>query len=259
MTVMSEEWRVASDTQQRGESDRPPLDKGGLQGGVLQRVFRLHRASPSPPTPLPRWEEGSRCSSNGRANGRSTHFSPLATRHSSLGFVTRHLQILVLELLSKTTLAAEISVYPQTIQLQGPKATQVLLVNSGQRDITAECSFRVANPAVASVSETGVVTAAADGKTALTVVCKEGQSNVPISVAAAGETPRLSFVKDVVPVFTMAGCAGSNCHGSIRGQKGFKLSLFGYEPDIDYEAILPRIDRANPEKSLILSKADIRG
>src|SRR5947207_14207451 len=72
--------------------------------------------------------------------------------------------------------------------------------------------------------------------------------------ALAADRPKLSFVRDVVPIFTMAGCAGSNCHGSIRGQKGFKLSLFGYEPNLDYEAIGPRIDRQNPEKSLILMK-----
>ena len=111
--------------------------------------------------------------------------------------------------------------------MQGPHATQVLLVTSGQRDITSECTFRIVHPVVASVSEAGVVSAAADGNTTLTVVCKEGRSSAPLSVAAAGETPKLSFVKDVVPVFTMAGCAGSNCHGSIRGQNGFKLSLFG--------------------------------
>jgi len=64
----------------------------------------------------------------------------------------------------------------------------------------------------------------------------------------------LSFVKDIVPVFTRSGCAGSNCHGSIRGQNGFKLSLFGYEPDLDYQAILPRIDRANPAASLLVRK-----
>jgi Protein of unknown function (DUF1553)/Protein of unknown function (DUF1549)/Bacterial Ig-like domain (group 2) len=221
--------------------DRPPLDKGGLQGGFCSLCSQVRR-SPSPPTPLPRWGEGSRDSSNGSA------------RHSSL--VTRHLQILAFVLiLSKPTLSAEITVYPPTIRLQGPNSTQVLLVNSGPRDITSECSFRIANGAVASVSAVGLVTAAADGKTTLAVVCKEGRSSVPLSVAAAGEMPKLSFVKDVVPVFTMAGCAGSNCHGSIRGQNGFKLSLFGYEPDIDYEAILPRVDRANPDKSLVLTKS----
>src|SRR5437868_3049227 len=74
------------------------------------------------------------------------------------------------------------------------------------------------------------------------------------SLLIAADRPKLSFVRDVVPIFTMAGCANSNCHGSIRGQKGFKLSLFGYEPNLDYEAIGPRIDRQNPEKSLILMK-----
>src|SRR6185436_19694301 len=70
---------------------------------------------------------------------------------------------------------------------------------------------------------------------------------------------KISFVKDVVPILTKSGCANSNCHGSIRGQGGFKLSLFGYEPELDYEAITKnqdgrRVDRAHPEKSLVLVK-----
>jgi len=77
--------------------------------------------------------------------------------------------------------------------------------------------------------------------------------------AAANEKPKLSFVKDIVPIFTKSGCANSNCHGSIRGQAGFKLSLFGYEPDLDYDAIVKaqdgrRINRTDPAKSLILMK-----
>ncbi len=77
--------------------------------------------------------------------------------------------------------------------------------------------------------------------------------------AAANEKPKLSFVKDIVPIFTKSGCANSNCHGSIRGQAGFKLSLFGYEPDLDYDTIVKaqdgrRINRTDPAKSLILMK-----
>jgi hypothetical protein len=77
--------------------------------------------------------------------------------------------------------------------------------------------------------------------------------------AAPAQTPKLSFVKDIVPIFTKSGCANSNCHGSIRGQAGFKLSLFGYEPDLDYDAIVKahdgrRINRNDPAKSLILLK-----
>ena len=230
---------------------------------MARKIYRLSVRSKSIGSPLPSAGEG--LGVRGRPNVGGMHAaktplkSPLVQggtifpRHSPL--VTRHLIVLFFLLaLSKPAMSANISVYPPGVQLQGPHATQVLLVNSGPRDVTSECSFRIANPAVASVSERGVVTATADGRTKLTVVCKEGRRVVPISIVAAGETPTLSFVKDVVPVFTMAGCAGSNCHGSIRGQKGFKLSLFGYEPDIDYEAILPRIDRASPEKSLVLTK-----
>ncbi|PYT23825.1 MAG: hypothetical protein DMG58_27275 [Acidobacteria bacterium] len=77
--------------------------------------------------------------------------------------------------------------------------------------------------------------------------------------ATAGQKPKLSFVKDIVPIFTKSGCANSNCHGSIRGQAGFKLSLFGYEPDLDFDAIVKnqdgrRINRSDPAKSLILLK-----
>ena len=81
---------------------------------------------------------------------------------------------------------------------------------------------------------------------------------VSLPSARAADRPKLSFVRDVVPIFTMAGCAGSNCHGSIRGKEGFKLSLFGYEPELDYQAITGadarRINLKEPENSLILRK-----
>jgi hypothetical protein len=82
----------------------------------------------------------------------------------------------------------------------------------------------------------------------------------PLALVAqqAQPSPKLSFVNDVVPIFTMAGCAGANCHGSIRGQRGFKLSLFGYDPEKDFTAItapaVHRIDLEHPEQSLILLK-----
>ena len=70
---------------------------------------------------------------------------------------------------------------------------------------------------------------------------------------------KLSFMNDIVPIFTRADCAKSNCHGSVRGQKGFKLSLFGSDPELDYNAITKlsdgrRIDLAHPAASLILKK-----
>jgi hypothetical protein len=79
------------------------------------------------------------------------------------------------------------------------------------------------------------------------------------TAVSAAEKNKLSFVRDIVPILTKSGCANSNCHGSIRGQAGFKLSLFGYEPELDFDAITKtadgrRIDRSDAAKSLLLIK-----
>src|SRR5262245_17568229 len=137
------------------------------------------------------------------------------------------INFLALALVAIPAWSARLSVYPPSIKIAGGNANQVMAVSLGERDVTAECAFQLANSAIATVSKDGVVTAMADGKSSLTVSCKGQRVVVPVTISSAGVEPKLSFVKDVVPIFTMAGCAGSNCHGSIRGQKGFKLSLFG--------------------------------
>src|SRR5690606_33318468 len=50
------------------------------------------------------------------------------------------------------------------------------------------------------------------------------------------------------------------CHGKADGQNGFHLSLFGYDPAGDYEAITRgsgarRVSTADPELSLLVMKA----
>jgi hypothetical protein len=70
----------------------------------------------------------------------------------------------------------------------------------------------------------------------------------------------MSFRNDVMPVLTKAGCNTGACHGSARGRDGFHLSLFGYDPDGDYDRITRemgarRVNLAIPEESLLLLKA----
>src|SRR5437016_4844041 len=156
-------------------------------------------------------------------------------------------KLLIAALCSLPCWAAGIAAYPQEVRLQGRNATQTLAVSLGEQDVTPQCTFELANQSLAKVTAAGIVSALADGKSNLTIRYKGERIVIPVTVSAAREEPALSFVKDVVPIFTMAGCAGSNCHGSIRGQAGFKLSLFGYQPDLDYEAIQPRLNKANPE------------
>src|SRR5689334_18979998 len=82
---------------------------------------------------------------------------------------------------------------------------------------------------------------------------------LPTAIVGAAEKP-VSFRNDVMPVFMVAGCNSGSCHGSARGQDGFRLSLFGYDPDGDYFRItreMPtrRINLAQPLESLLLLKA----
>lgn len=73
----------------------------------------------------------------------------------------------------------------------------------------------------------------------------------------AGET--VSFTRDVVPALTRAGCNSGACHGSFQGRGGFRLSLLGFDPVADHDAITReargrRIFAAQPEHSLLLRK-----
>ena len=79
------------------------------------------------------------------------------------------------------------------------------------------------------------------------------------SMFAATETPPVNFVRDVAPVLSKAGCMSGTCHGAAKGKNGFKLSLRGYDPQFDYEALLydlggRRFNRADPGRSLMLTK-----
>ena len=68
------------------------------------------------------------------------------------------------------------------------------------------------------------------------------------------------FSRHVMPLLSRLGCNGGTCHGSIQGQNGFRLSLYGAEPKADYEHLVRefagrRIHIANPDASLVLLKA----
>jgi hypothetical protein len=72
------------------------------------------------------------------------------------------------------------------------------------------------------------------------------------------------FRRHVVPLFSKLGCNMRGCHGSFQGQNGFRLSLFGFEPDLDRTELLevdslsegdgPRANLKHPANSLMLQK-----
>jgi hypothetical protein len=71
-------------------------------------------------------------------------------------------------------------------------------------------------------------------------------------LASTDDVP--DFQKHVIPLLGRLGCNGRACHGSFQGQGGFRLSMFGYDFDMDHENLLARIDLDSPDDSLVLNK-----
>src|SRR5204862_939368 len=112
---------------------------------------------------------------------------------------------------------------------------------------------------IAEVDENGTVRPRRDGKTALIARLQGRETRVPITVRGVAKARPPRFIGDVMPVLTKAGCNQGACHGAAAGKGGFKLSLLGYDPDYDYEAITRmggarRLTRSQPDNSLFLRK-----
>jgi hypothetical protein len=158
---------------------------------------------------------------------------------------------------------SEIKCYPPTINLVGAKARQSVVVQATYsdgitRDVTYDARCRVANARFASFDGTKVAPRA-DGRTDLLVTYAGRTLAVPVTVSNATLVSPVSFKLDVMPVFMKAGCNAGSCHGASRGKDGFRLSLFGFDPDGDYyrltrDQIGRRINLAIPEESLIVQK-----
>jgi len=68
-----------------------------------------------------------------------------------------------------------------------------------------------------------------------------------------------SFRNHVIPVLTKLGCNSGACHGAAAGKNGFKLTLRGYDPDVDFAVLTRqaggrRVNQVEPARSLMLLK-----
>jgi hypothetical protein len=82
----------------------------------------------------------------------------------------------------------------------------------------------------------------------------------PPALAAdpAADRP-VSFRTDVIAALSRAGCNSGACHGSPQGKNGFRLSLRGGDPDLDFSTLVKesggrRVNRQTPQDSLVLLK-----
>jgi hypothetical protein len=155
-------------------------------------------------------------------------------------------------------------VYPEAVNLTTAGDRQLVVVQAVYsdgvtRDVAKDATLTLSNPAV--VRQQGqTFHPVADGQSELKVEFGGQTVTLPITVQRAVEVRPVSFKLDIMPAFMKAGCNSGSCHGAARGKDGFRLSLFGFDPDGDYDRItreLPgrRIDFASPINSLLIEKS----
>ncbi len=156
----------------------------------------------------------------------------------------------------------ELRVFPEQVVLVGPDAVQQLAVEevATQDDLTSQASFESSDTNIAIVDESGTISGQGDGQTSIIVTVGDRQTVLEVMVTRFENPPPIHFTNQIVPIFTKLSCNGGGCHGKSGGQNGFRLSLLGFEPELDYETLVKegrgrRLFPLAPDESLLLKKA----
>ena len=131
--------------------------------------------------------------------------------------------------------------------------------NDRSSDLTGRAVYGSSDPKIVRASETGRLLAVANGQAEISVTVGSQTIRIPVTVEGVEAVPSIDFTQYVRPILSKAGCNTSACHGSQYGKGGFKLSVFGYDPRADREAIVRdrigrRINFIDPAESLFLKK-----
>ncbi|MCU1236981.1 MAG: hypothetical protein JWP63_4948 [Candidatus Solibacter sp.] len=166
-------------------------------------------------------------------------------------------------LLAIPALAQKLAVLPPTVELTGPEARQQLIAEASlaehSEDWTPKTQWSSSDPKIAAVDAHGIVSPVGDGEAIITANAQGTSGSVTVHVKNARAPFTWSFRNHVIPVLTKMGCNQGACHGALAGKNGFKLTLRGYDPDVDYDTLTRssvgrRISLADPDESLILAK-----
>jgi len=160
-----------------------------------------------------------------------------------------------------------LEVEPRIASIHGLGNTHHVLftgvLKDGDRiDLTAEAKVSIENSQRVRLASPGLFQALGEGISKIRVNWGKLSAEGVIVIEPA-RNAKIDFATQVAPIFSKAGCNGANCHGALNGQNGFKLSLFGYDPELDYDAVVHssagrRINRSAPEKSLLLLKPTLQ-
>jgi len=158
-----------------------------------------------------------------------------------------------------------VEAFPSRMLLQPGQARQTLVITRTEdggvtREVTKGVVFETQPPGIIEVRD-GVAVAVKNGEGKIMARVEGKTIAIPCVVRGMDKpVPPVSYGRDVLPILTRSGCNGGKCHGAAAGKDGFRLSLFGFDPEGDLsrmvdEIVNRRVNLADPEGSLLVTKA----
>ena len=136
-----------------------------------------------------------------------------------------------------------LDVEPPRLSLMGTDNSAQLVV-SGRLDggsvvdLTRTATYSSDDPSVGRGRVRRLCSAARTARPAVRIRSGEHEATVAVAVEDTANTRPVSFSVEVVPIFSRQGCNAGTCHGKSTGQNGFRLSLLGFDPKMDWEALV---------------------
>jgi hypothetical protein len=158
-----------------------------------------------------------------------------------------------------------VTVSPTNVVLQGNFAEAQVLVSDGDPtnkrsvDLTNAVQFESTNPGVVQVTSPGRLLAVGNGSAEVRVTHSGQTTLIGVTVTDHEPVPKIGFDSHIRPIISRLGCNAGACHASQFGKGGFVLSVVGFDPEMDHQAMVRdrqqrRVSLVDPEESLLLKK-----
>lgn len=159
---------------------------------------------------------------------------------------------------------AQFTAEPADVKLTSRRASAQLLASlklpdGSVADVTRKATFESQTPAIVQVTNTGRLIPRGDGSAVVLIRYEGSEVRVPVEVTGHSQADRVDFDTDVIASLSKAGCNQGACHGSPQGKNGFRLSLRGFDPALDFMTLTRedygrRTNTSDADASLVLRK-----
>jgi len=172
--------------------------------------------------------------------------------------------MIVMFTMSAAAAQGALIVEPAEVHLAGHRANAQLLATQNfpdgvNADLTRHVVYESQSPTVALVTSSGRIIPRGHGSTSIIVRYANDEVRIPVHVTDYAQPHPVDFETEVIAALSKSGCNQGACHGSPQGKNGFRLSLRGFDPLLDFQTLTleeygRRTNPNDPDASLILRK-----